>query len=53
MKTVMTKFTDQTILLIQGIKGKINDQGQLTDKQTKDQLASFIDAFKDLVYASK
>lgn len=50
MKTIMTKFTDKTTLLIQGIKEKINQQGQLTDDKTKDDLFTFIDEFKNLVY---
>jgi len=53
MKTVMTKFTDKTTLLIQGIRGKINEQGQLTDKQTQDELTTFVDQFKNLVYDNK
>ena len=48
MKTVMTKFTSDTTLLIQGIKGKINEQGDITDSKTKDDLTKFIDAFKQL-----
>lgn len=48
MKTVMTKFTDETTLLIQGIKGKINEQGQITDDETKNDFAKFIVAFKNL-----
>lgn len=43
MKTVMAKFTVETTLLIQGIKGKIND-----DKTRKD-LQAFIQAFTSLV----
>jgi chromate reductase len=50
MKTIMTKFTDKTTLLIQGIKGKINEKGELTDMKTKDDLVHFIDEFKNLVY---
>ncbi len=46
MKTVMAKFTDETILLIQGIKGKINEQGQIFDDETKAALLKFIDAYK-------
>jgi NAD(P)H-dependent FMN reductase len=49
MKTVMTKFTNETILLIQGIKGKISDTGEIKDCKTKDDLLKFIDAFKGLV----
>jgi NAD(P)H-dependent FMN reductase len=46
MKTVMTKFTDETILLIQGIKGKINEQGEITDSKTLQDLKNFIVAYK-------
>ena len=46
MKTVMAKFTEATTLLIPGIKGKINGQGEITDEKTKDQLAGFIKAFR-------
>ncbi|MCK9403430.1 MAG: NAD(P)H-dependent oxidoreductase [Chitinophagaceae bacterium] len=49
MKTVMTKFTDETTLLIQGIKGKINEQGEITDTKTTDDLTKFINAFKTLI----
>lgn len=50
MKTVMANFTDQTTLLIQGIKGKVNQQGQITDKKTIDDLTNFIKAFKMIVF---
>jgi NAD(P)H-dependent FMN reductase len=49
MKTVMTKFTPDTTLLVQGVKGKINVQGDITDSKTKDDLVKFIDAFKKLI----
>jgi len=49
MKTVMTKFTDDTTLLIQGIKGKINGLGQIIDQKTVDDLNRFTNAFKTLV----
>lgn len=48
MKTVMAKFTLDTTILIQGIKGKINEQGIITDDKTKAELTKFIDAFKQL-----
>ncbi len=48
MKTLMTKFTDDTTLLIQGVKGKTNDQGEITDDKTKNDLTKFINAFKQL-----
>lgn len=41
MKTVMARFTDETTLLIQGIKGKINLEGEIIDNETKDELARF------------
>ncbi len=49
MKTVMTKFTDETTLLIQGIKGKINEQAQITDDNTKIAFMKFIEAFKAMI----
>lgn len=49
MKTVMTKFSDDTTLLIQGIKGKINEKGKITDNQTTTDLVKFIDAYKTLI----
>ncbi len=49
MKTVMAVFTDDTTLLIQGIKGKINGQGDIIDIKTKDGLIKFVGAFKALV----
>ncbi|MBF4471603.1 NADPH-dependent FMN reductase [Flavobacterium sp. HJJ] len=52
MRTLMSKFTDETTLLIQGAKGKINEQGQLTDDKTKEDLLRFIDAFTTLVNLS-
>jgi len=48
MKTVMAKFTLETTLLIQGIKGKINKQGDILDNKTKDELVKLIEAFKQL-----
>ncbi len=46
MKTVMTKFTDETTLLIQGVKGKITELGQIADGKTLQDLTNFIDAYK-------
>lgn len=48
MKTVMAKFTPDTTLLIRGIKGKINEQGDIFDAKTSDDLKNFIEAFKTL-----
>jgi chromate reductase, NAD(P)H dehydrogenase (quinone) len=49
MKTVMAKFTNETTLLIQGLKGKFDDQGNLTDLETLRQLNKFIVDFSNLV----
>lgn len=49
MKTVMTKFTKGTTLLIQGIKGKLNEAGEITDSKTKADLKKFIKSFKKLL----
>ena len=49
MKTIMTKFTDETTLLIQGVKGKINEKGIITDSKTKDDLTRFVTAYKTLI----
>ena len=45
----MAKFTDETCLLIQGIKGKIDQQGNLIDNETKNQLDNFIEALRELI----
>ena len=45
----MAKITPSTTLLIQGIKGKINEQGEITDAKTNDDLKRFIEAFRELV----
>lgn len=47
MKTLMARFTADTVLLIQGIKGKIDATGEIRDRQTKDDLLKFTNAFKD------
>ena len=49
LKTLMATFTAGTTLLIQGIKVKINQQGEITDSKTKDSLANFVYSFKILV----
>jgi chromate reductase, NAD(P)H dehydrogenase (quinone) len=48
MKTLTAKFTPGTTLLIQGVKGKITQQGDITDSKTKDDLIKFAEAFKPL-----
>ncbi|MBA4197696.1 MAG: FMN reductase [Chitinophaga sp.] len=49
MQTLSARFTEATTLLIQGIKGKMNEKGMLTDKTTVENLNSFIKAFTNLV----
>jgi chromate reductase len=53
MKTLMAKLKNETILLIQGAKGKIDESGQLNDAKTKTDFLNFIDAFKTLVIQKK
>lgn len=50
MKTAMAKFTNETTLLIQGVKGKFNTQGNISDEETKKQLGYFIEAFLKLIH---
>jgi NAD(P)H-dependent FMN reductase len=49
MKTVMAKFTDETTLLIRGVKGKISESGEILHETTKTELLSFVRAFTSLV----
>jgi NAD(P)H-dependent FMN reductase len=49
MKTVMARFTDKTTLLIKGIKGKIDQQGKVTDGETEKDLGNFLTEFKNLL----
>ncbi len=48
MKTLQTLFTEETTLLIQGIKGKISPEGRITDKWTETELKKLIKSFKEL-----
>lgn len=50
MKTAMAKFTNETTLLIHGVKGKFNAQGNVSDEETKKQLGYFIKAFVKLIH---
>lgn len=45
MKTAMAKFNDNTTLLIHGIKGKFDQQGNLINNEIIDDLEKFMDAF--------
>ncbi|MET4083013.1 chromate reductase [Pedobacter sp. UYP30] len=46
LKTLMAKINEQTCLLIQGIKGKINNEGVVIDQKTISDLLKFIENFK-------
>lgn len=50
MKTLMARFTNATTLLIQGIKGKTDQHGHITDPKTREELHHFIHAFQKLIY---
>lgn len=52
MKTVMTIFSEETTLLIQGMKGKMNAEGQITDGKTKEEVARFVEAYRRQVSLS-
>ncbi len=49
IKTLMAKLTPDTTLLIKGIKGKINQEGAITDVTTQSELLKFIHSFQDIV----
>ncbi len=49
MKTLMTNFNNETTLLIQGVKGKVNSEGKIIDKVTLQQLEEFIVAYNQLL----
>ncbi len=49
MKTIMSKFTENTTLLIRGIKGKMNASGELTDSETLGDLTRFVEGYKTLI----
>ncbi len=53
MKTVQANFTDDTTLLIQGIKSKIDSSGELIDDKTKNELEKFVQSFSELRKASR
>lgn len=53
IKTLMGSFTAETTLLIQGVKGKVNSVGAITDEQTKMELLKFSANFLDHMNNSK
>ena len=49
MKTVMAKFTDETTMLISGVKGKLDSNGTINNVETRKLLDNFIIEFKNLL----
>ncbi len=49
MKTVQTRFTDETTLLIQGVKGKIDQEGNIKDPETEKKVKFFVQEFIQLI----
>ena len=49
MRTVETIFTDNTTLLIKGIRGRIDENGNIKDESTTIALIDFVEAFIKLV----
>jgi chromate reductase, NAD(P)H dehydrogenase (quinone) len=49
MKTLMAKFTNDTTLLIKGIKGKINEYGVIINQPTQNDLMKFMEGFSKLI----
>ncbi len=49
METIQAKFTRETTLLIQGVKGKINKEGKIRDEKAGLQIKKFTQSFKDLI----
>ncbi|MFH7014765.1 NADPH-dependent FMN reductase [Flavobacterium sp. FlaQc-47] len=47
MKTIGAKFDENKQLLIQGIRGKINEEGKITNEETEIALQDFINHFEN------
>lgn len=45
LRTLDARFTPETALLIQGVKGKVSPDGRITDPGTEKALKSFLTAF--------
>lgn len=48
METVQAKFSDQTMLLIKSVKGKVSEDGLIVDEKTETQLKKFVLSFVKL-----
>lgn len=49
MKTIEANFTDDTTLLIQGVKGKVGKDGKIMDAKTEGNLRKFVASFNELL----
>lgn len=49
METIQTNFTDESTLLIQGVKGKIDKDSKIINEITEIELRKFIQSFKILM----
>ncbi|MBA4850615.1 NADPH-dependent FMN reductase [Emticicia sp. BO119] len=49
LRTLGADFNEETLLLISGIKGKINEQGELTLPETEQKVKRFAEAFIKLL----
>ncbi|MBL0736866.1 NAD(P)H-dependent oxidoreductase [Flavobacterium sp. GN10] len=47
MKTLEAKFDEATQLLIQGVRGKVNAEGEIVSEQTENALQNFAKNFKN------
>ncbi len=47
MKTLEAKFDDRTQLLIQGVRGKVNAEGEIVSEETAQALQNFAENFKN------
>ena len=45
----MVKRTPEKTLLIPGIKARVNDKGEITDRNTVKVLTKFVGHFKELI----
>lgn len=52
MQTIGAIFNDDTTLLIQGIRGKINERGTITDEKTMRAIEQFLVAFDEQLNGS-
>ncbi|MBI1223081.1 MAG: FMN reductase [Bacteroidetes bacterium] len=51
MKTIQAFFTDDTTLLIKGVKGKVSDSG-ITKEATKTEVQKLVNSLKELIKKS-